>query len=67
MNANQRIHGPYFPSHSTVHSLPHFTNHKQLNHWCEEMEACTPHLKEQEDEKGQKSKIIKIAPFSFTK
>ncbi|KHE66881.1 hypothetical protein [Halobacillus sp. BBL2006] len=66
MYANQRISGPYFPSHSASAPDHEQMINEQLNHWCEEIDRCAHHHNEKEKSGlNQKSKIIKLAPATF--
>jgi|GEM_PF-4451057 len=66
MYANQRISGPYFPSHVTSSPDQKRLINEQLNHWCEEIECSEQALNDSQREfLHQKSKIIKLAPSTF--
>lgn len=66
MYSNQRISGPFFPSHSASSPANQQLINEQLNHWCEEIDRCDHHHNEKEKNGfNQKSKIIKLAPATF--
>ncbi|REJ11205.1 hypothetical protein [Halobacillus trueperi] len=65
MYSNQRISGPYYPSHSTHHPPHNQYSNEQLNHWCEELDQCDHHQEQQSDSMHQKSKITKLSPPTF--
>ncbi|WP_198162624.1 hypothetical protein [Halobacillus mangrovi] len=66
MYANQRISGPYFPSHAASAPDHEQMINEQLNHWCEEIERCPhPHNEKVNSGINQRSRIIKLAPTTF--
>lgn len=64
MSVNQRISGPYFPSHAQSSSDP--KQNLRINHWCEDLHREDGEGLGQTEKEGQKSKIQKVAPTSFT-
>ncbi|MBN8234214.1 hypothetical protein JF544_03100 [Halobacillus kuroshimensis] len=65
MYANQRISGPYYPSHSTQHPPHNQYNNEQINHWCEELDQCSHQQTQQADALHQRSSITKLSPPTF--
>ena len=64
MNSKQRVYGPFYPSHALSSYTTDQTN--QLNHWCEEIDHCRNHQREEASHEDSRSKIMKAAPTSFT-
>ncbi|RWZ60800.1 hypothetical protein EQV77_05760 [Halobacillus fulvus] len=64
MRKNQRIYGPFYPSH-TLSSLAEHQNDQQLNAWCEEIDERHHHQTRHDPCRDRRSKIMKTAPTTF--